>query len=60
MLRTSAGDETARATREDDALIDDSRPLRGSTMGFFRNKWDVLLAGLLIVVAIVVILYVQR
>ena len=29
-------------------------------MGFFENKWDFLLAGLLIVVAIVVILYVQR
>ena len=29
-------------------------------MGFFGNKWDFLLAGLLIVVALVVILYVQR
>ena len=29
-------------------------------MGFFGNKWDFLLAGLLIVVAIVVILYIQR
>jgi hypothetical protein len=29
-------------------------------MGFFGNKWDLLLAGVLIAVAIVVILYVQR
>ena len=30
----------------------------GRAMRFFGNKWDFLLAGLLIVVAIVVILYV--
>ena len=29
-------------------------------MGLFGNKWDFLLAGLLIAVALVVILYVQR
>lgn len=29
-------------------------------MGFLGNKWDFLLAGVLIAVAIVVILYVQR
>jgi len=29
-------------------------------MGFFGNKWDFLLAGVLIAVAIGVIFYVQR
>jgi len=29
-------------------------------MAFFGNKWDVLLAGLFIAVAVVVILYVPR
>ena len=53
-------EDGARTTREDDARIDDSRPLRARAMGFFGNKWDFLLAGLLIAVALVVILYVQR
>ena len=56
--QAAAGIRGCRQDRSERAAI--SRPLRGSTMRFFGNKWDVLLAGLLIAVAIVVILYVQR